>query len=64
MPRCCALLPGHSQSGLNETVTNAAWNGAIAASGGGVGIGFNGSDTGQVPSPTVFELNGTVCSNN
>jgi len=54
----------YTQSGLNVTVTNASWNGVIAANGGTVGIGFNGSDTGQVPSPTVFELNGTVCSNN
>jgi hypothetical protein len=52
-----------TQSGLDMTVTNASWNGVIAANGGSTSIGFNGSDTGQVPSPTVFALNGTVCSN-
>jgi hypothetical protein len=52
-----------TQSGLDVTVTNASWNGVIAANGGSTSIGFNGSDTGQVPSPTVFALNGTVCSN-
>ena len=52
-----------TQSGLDVTVTNASWNGVIAANGGSASIGFNGSDTGQVPSPTVFELDGTVCSN-
>ena len=52
-----------TQSGLDVTVTNASWNGVIAANGGSASLGFNGSDTGQVPSPTVFALNGTVCSN-
>ena len=52
-----------TQSGLDVAVTNASWNGVIAAKGGSTSIGFNSSDTGQVPSPTVFALNGTVCSN-
>ena len=53
-----------TQSGLNVTVTSASWNGTIAANGGTVGLGFNGIDTGQNPSPAAFYLNGTVCSNN
>jgi len=52
----------YTQSGLDVTVTNASWNGAIAANGGTASLGFNGSDTGQAPAPTVFELDGTVCS--
>jgi hypothetical protein len=51
-----------SQNGENVTVTNASWNGTIAA-GGTISLGFNGSDTGQDPSPAAFYLNGNVCSN-
>jgi len=32
--------------------------------GGTVSIGFNGTDTGQDPVPTAFDINGTVCANN
>jgi hypothetical protein len=53
-----------TQSGQNVTVTNAGWNGTIAADGGTVGLGFNGTDTGQSPAPTAFFLNGNVCSDN
>jgi Cellulose binding domain/Fibronectin type III domain len=53
-----------SQSGSNVTVTNASWNGTIAANGGTVSVGFNGTDTGQVPAPNAFFINGTICSNN
>ncbi|WP_194896774.1 cellulose binding domain-containing protein [Catenulispora pinisilvae] len=53
-----------SQSGSAVTVASAAWNGTIAAAGGSVSVGFNGTDTGQDPAPTVFSLNGTVCANN
>jgi hypothetical protein len=53
-----------SQSGSTVTVANASWNGTIAAGGGTVSVGFNGTDTGQDPAPTVFSLNGTVCANN
>ncbi len=53
-----------SQTGQNVTVTNASWNGAIAANGGTVSVGFNGTDTGQVTPPSAFFLNGTICSNN
>ena len=52
----------YTETGQSVTVANATWNGVIAANGGTVGIGFNGGDTGQDPSPIVFTLNGTVCS--
>jgi cellulose 1,4-beta-cellobiosidase len=50
-----------SQSGKNVAVSNAAWNGSLAA-GGTVDIGFNGSHTGTNTSPTSFALNGTTCA--
>jgi len=36
----------------------------IAANGGTVSVGFNGTDTGQDPPPTVLHINGTACANN
>ncbi len=53
-----------SQSGLNVTVNAASWNSTIAANGGTVSVGFNGTDTGQDPAPTVLSVNGTACANN
>jgi Cellulose binding domain/Fibronectin type III domain len=53
-----------SQSGQAVTVTAASWNSTIAANGGTVSIGFNGTDTGQTTPPSVFYINGTVCANN
>jgi Cellulose binding domain/Fibronectin type III domain len=53
-----------SQSGSTVTVTNASWNGTIAANGGTQSAGFNGTDTGQDPSPVAFYINGTICANN
>lgn len=52
-----------SQSGANVTVTNAAYNGSVAA-GAAVnpGPGFNGSWTGSNPNPTAFTVNGAHCS--
>jgi hypothetical protein len=50
-----------TQQGQKVTVTNATWNGSIPA-GGSVSLGFNGTNTGATPAPTVFSLNGTVCS--
>jgi Cellulose binding domain len=44
-------------------VTAASWNATIPASGGSVSIGFNGTDTGQDPAPTVASVNGTACAN-
>jgi hypothetical protein len=50
-----------SQSGQAVTVASASWNSTIAASGGSVSIGFNGTDTGQTTAPTGFYINGNVC---
>ena len=36
----------------------------IAANGGTVSVGFNGTDTGQDPAPTVLSVNGTACATN
>jgi hypothetical protein len=52
-----------SQTGQDVTVTAASWNSSIAANGGTASIGFNGTDTGQDPAPTVLSLNGTACAN-
>ena len=53
-----------TQSGTSVSVTNAGYNGTIAASGGTVSFGFTGTDTGQTPAPAAFYLNGSICSNN
>ncbi|NYI97016.1 endo-1,4-beta-xylanase [Streptomonospora nanhaiensis] len=50
-----------TQSGSTVTVSNAAWNGTVAA-GGTVSLGFNGSHTGTNNEPTSFSLNGQECS--
>jgi cellulase/cellobiase CelA1 len=52
-----------SQSGQAVTVSAASWDSTIAANGGTVSVGFNGTDTGQTTAPTVFYINGTVCGN-
>jgi hypothetical protein len=51
-----------SQAGQNVTVTNAGYNGTIPAAGGSTSVGFNGTNTGQAPAPTVLYLNGSACS--
>ncbi|WP_236120672.1 cellulase family glycosylhydrolase [Cellulomonas palmilytica] len=50
-----------SQSGQTVSVTNAPWNGTLAA-GGTVEVGFNGSHTGSSTAPTAFTLNGAACT--
>jgi Cellulose binding domain/Fibronectin type III domain len=52
-----------AQSGQAVTVTSASWNATIGANGAAVSIGFNGTDTGQDPAPTVFYINNNVCAN-
>ena len=52
-----------TQSGLNVTVVSESWNSTIAANGGTVSLGFNGTDTGQDDAPAAFWINGNVCSN-
>ncbi len=51
----------HTQSGAAVTVTNAAWNGTLAA-GGSTTVGFLAGWTGGNPAPTAFTLNGTACT--
>jgi len=52
---------GFSQSGENATLTNASYNGSIAA-GGSVTVGFQGTWTNSDASPTSFSVNGAACS--
>jgi len=49
------------QMGTAVQVTNATWNGTIAP-GGSVTFGFNLNWSGSNPIPTVFTLNGQLCS--
>jgi len=52
-----------TQSGNAVTITNASWNGSIAAGSSlGSAPGFNGSWSGSNPSPTAFTLNGATCT--
>jgi hypothetical protein len=50
-----------SQSGENVTITNASYNGSIAA-GGNTSLGFQGTWTSSDAAPTSFTLNGTTCA--
>jgi hypothetical protein len=50
-----------SQSGETATLTNASYNGAIAA-GGSTTVGFQGTWTNSDAAPTAFTLNGATCT--
>jgi hypothetical protein len=50
-----------SLQGEQATVQNLSYNGSIPA-GASTSFGFNGSWSGNNPSPTTFTLNGTTCS--
>ena len=52
---------GFSQTGEKATLTNASYNGAIAA-GGSVSVGFQGTWTSNDTNPASFSVNGTACS--
>ena len=52
---------GFSQSGETATLTNASYNGSIAA-GGSVTDGFQGTWTNSNATPTAFTLNGSTCT--
>jgi hypothetical protein len=52
---------GFAQTGENATLTNASYNGSIAAAG-SVTVGFQGSWTSSDAVPTSFTLNGATCS--
>ena len=51
----------YTQSGHTVTITNASWNGTIAAGSTLTGIGFNAGYSGTNASPASFSLNGVVC---
>jgi hypothetical protein len=51
-----------AQDGAAVTVTNADFNGVLAAGGGSANVGFVGNYGGPNILPTVFTLNGTVCT--
>jgi hypothetical protein len=51
----------YTQSGSAVTVTNANYNGSIAANGGTAGFGFNLTYSGSNNVPTSFSINGVVC---
>jgi O-glycosyl hydrolase len=50
-----------SQSGENVTITNASYNGSVAA-GGSASFGFQGTWTSSDAVPTAFTLNGQACT--
>jgi acetylxylan esterase len=50
-----------SQSGENVTITNASYNGTIAA-GGNTSVGFQGTWTSSDATPASFTLNGATCT--
>src|ERR1019366_9012880 len=53
-----------TQSGQNVSVTNASYNGSVAAGQStSSNPGFNGSWTSSNPVPTSFSVNGNVCGN-
>jgi endoglucanase len=51
----------YTQSGENVTATNESYNATIAPSA-SVTVGFTGTYTSSVASPTSFSVNGTACS--
>jgi endo-1,4-beta-xylanase len=52
---------GFSQAGENATLTNASYNGTIAA-GASITDGFQGSWTSNDTNPSSFSINGTTCN--
>jgi hypothetical protein len=50
-----------TQSGAAVSITNASYNGAIAA-GSSVSLGFQGTWTSSDAAPTAFTVKGTPCS--
>ena len=45
------------------SAVNASYTATIGASGGTVNFGFLANDSGQLPAPAAFYLNGNVCAN-
>ncbi|MBN1309858.1 MAG: cellulose binding domain-containing protein [Anaerolineae bacterium] len=52
----------YTQSGASVSVSNAPWNGNIAANGGTTSFGFNLAYSGTNAEPTTFVLNGITCN--
>jgi hypothetical protein len=50
-----------AQTGENDTLTNASYNGAIAP-GASITDGFQGTWTNSDAAPTAFTLNGATCT--
>jgi hypothetical protein len=50
-----------TQQGERVTLTNASYNGTIAANATSTGIGFQATYTGANPAPSAFYLNGVPC---
>ncbi|TWJ20411.1 fibronectin type III domain protein [Micromonospora endolithica] len=50
------------QTGVSVTADSMGWNGRLAP-GASTSIGFNGTWSGQNPTPTAFTLNGQACGN-
>jgi cellulase/cellobiase CelA1 len=50
-----------AQSGQAVTISNASYNGSIAA-GGNTSVGFQGTWAASDAAPTAFTLNGTACT--
>lgn len=53
----------YTQAGASVSAVNASYDATISASGGTATFGFLSNDSGTVPAPTVFYLNGAVCAN-
>jgi hypothetical protein len=52
----------YAQNGSAAALTNASWNGSVAAGANVSGIGFNGTYSGSNGKPQAFYLNGTLCN--
>ena len=51
----------YTQNGHTVTISNASWNGTIAAESTLAGVGFNAGYSGSNVSPVAFYLNGALC---
>ncbi len=51
-----------TQTGASITASNLSWNATINANGGTQNFGFQGTHTGNNPSPASFTLNGQPCT--
>jgi hypothetical protein len=54
----------YTQTGASVSAVNVSYDATIGANGGTVNFGFLSNDSGQIPAPAAFFLNGSICSNN